>query len=60
MISKNNPRLGGLLLDVIPRRFERDQPLDKYIIAPYYTIINKYLSIMNSKVHEFVGSKNDA
>ena len=29
MGNKNSPRLGGLLLDVIPRRFEI-QPLDNF------------------------------
>ena len=31
--NKNAPRLGGALLDVIPRRFEWIQPLDITIIA---------------------------
>lgn len=33
LIHKNNPLLGGLLLDVIPRRFENIQPLDVLNIA---------------------------
>lgn len=33
---KNNPRLGGLLLDVIPRRLEWIQPLDTFSVA-YHT-----------------------
>lgn len=31
--KKNSPRLGGLLLDVIPRRHEMAQPLDTIMIA---------------------------
>lgn len=31
--KKNSPRLGGLLLDVIPRRDEMAQPLDTIMIA---------------------------
>lgn len=27
-VIKNSPRLGGLLLDVIPQQFEKIQPLD--------------------------------
>lgn len=30
---KNSPRLGGLLLDVIPQQFEKIQPLDALNIA---------------------------
>lgn len=33
MTQKNSPRLGGLLLDVIPRQFERIQPSDNRIIS---------------------------
>lgn len=31
--KKNSPRLEGLLLDVIPRRYEMAQPLDTIMIA---------------------------
>lgn len=37
---KNSPRLGGLLLDVIPRRFEKNQPLDTFNIAKMTQKVN--------------------
>lgn len=44
-VNKNDPRLGGSLLDVIPRRLNGFQPLDTQIIAEYYRIFNNYLSM---------------
>lgn len=44
-LNKNNPRLGGLLLDVIPRRLMA-QPLDEVIISYYYNIFNGVMSII--------------
>lgn len=37
---KNNPRLGGLLLDVIPQQFEKYQPLDTFILAKLAFFVN--------------------
>ena len=46
---KNNPRLGGLLLDVIPQQFEKYQPLDIFILAKLAFFVNIFsLNIANS------------
>lgn len=46
---KNNPRLGGLLLDVIPQQFEKYQPLDTFILAKLAFFVNIFsLSVANS------------
>lgn len=44
--SKNSPRLGGLLLDVIPQQFELNQPLDISIVAKITQKINKQGGIL--------------
>ena len=46
---KNNPRLGGLLLDVIPQQFEKYQPLDTFILAKLTFFVNIFsLNVANS------------
>lgn len=45
---KNNPRLGGLLLDVIPQQFEKYQPLDAFILAKLAFFVNIFsLNVAN-------------
>lgn len=48
--SKNSPRLGGLLLDVIPQQLEKYQPLDSFIVAKITRKINKQGSILEEGV----------
>ena len=45
---KNNPRLGGLLLNVIPQQFEKYQPLDTFMLAKLAFFVNVFsLNVAN-------------
>lgn len=55
VVNKNNPRLGGLLLDVIPLQLNGFQPLDTYSIATYNTTVNMYLSTLFNVRSQSIG-----